>query len=154
MVVLPDGSRYVLRAQILQTSTKTRVDDEGTLKPASRMKTNVIKETAGIGTGAVTGAILGGGPGALVGSLIGAGVMTTNILVQHPADVKVPKDSVLTMSLTQPMVISPGDSEQRSDRQQLGLFATLVVALPDEGPGLRQPDVRQHTVGKLPRHLG
>ena len=107
VVVLPDGSRYVLRAQILQTSTKTRVDDEGTLKPASRMKTNVIKETAGIGTGAVVGAIVGGGPGALVGSLIGAGVMTTNILVQHPADVKVPKDSVLTMSLTQPMVISP-----------------------------------------------
>ena len=107
VVVLPDGSRYVLRAQLLQTSTKTRVDDEGTLKPASRMKTNVIKETAGIGTGAVVGAIVGGGPGALVGSLIGAGVMTTNILVQHPADVKVPKDSVLTMSLTQPMVISP-----------------------------------------------
>jgi hypothetical protein len=107
VVVLPDGSRYVLRAQILQTSTKARVDDEGTLTPASRMKTNVIKETAGIGTGAVVGAIVGGGPGALVGSLIGAGVMTTNILVQRPASVSVPKDSVLTMSLTQPMSITP-----------------------------------------------
>jgi hypothetical protein len=107
VVVLPDGSRYVLRAQILQTSTKTRVDDEGTLKPASRMKTNVIKETAGIGTGAVVGAIVGGGPGALVGSLIGAGVMTTNILVQRPASVNVPKDSTLTLSLTQPMSITP-----------------------------------------------
>jgi len=107
VVVLPDGSRYVLRAQILQTSTKMRVDDEGTLKPASRMKTNVIKETAGIGAGAVAGALIGGGPGALVGSLIGAGVMTTNILVQHPADVKIPKDSTLILSLTQPMSISP-----------------------------------------------
>jgi outer membrane lipoprotein SlyB len=83
------------------------VDDEGTLKPASRLKTNVIKEAAGIGTGAVTGAIIGGGPGALIGSVIGAGVMTTNILVQHPADVKIPKDSTLVLSLTQPMVISP-----------------------------------------------
>jgi hypothetical protein len=107
VVVLPDGSRYVLHAQILQTSTKSRIDDEGTLKPASRMKTNVIKETAGIGTGAVVGAIVGGGPGALVGSVIGAGVMTTNILVQHPAEVKIPKDSTIVLSLTQPMSISP-----------------------------------------------
>ena len=107
VVVLPDGSRYVLRAQVIQTSTKSRIDDEGTLKPASRLKTNVIKEAAGIGTGAVTGAIMGGGPGALVGSIIGAGVMTTNILVQHPAEVKIPKDATLTFSLTQPMSISP-----------------------------------------------
>jgi hypothetical protein len=107
VVVLPDGSRYTLRAQVIQTSTKSRIDDEGTLKPASRVKSNVIKETAGIGTGAVAGAILGGGPGALVGSIIGAGVMTTNILVQHPADVKIPKDSMIVLSLTQPMSISP-----------------------------------------------
>jgi hypothetical protein len=107
IVVLPDGTRYVLRAQIIDTSSKARVDSEGTLKPASRLKTNVIKETAGIGTGAVAGAIIGGPPGALVGTLIGAGVMTTNILVQHPSQVRVPKDSTLTLSLTQPMSITP-----------------------------------------------
>jgi hypothetical protein len=107
VVVLPDGSRYVLRAQVIDTSSKSRVDSEGTLKPASRMKTNVIKEGAGIGGGAVAGALIGGAPGALVGSIIGAGVMTTNILVQTPAAVKVPKDSTLTLSLTQPMSITP-----------------------------------------------
>ncbi len=107
VVVLPDGSRYVLRAQIIATSGKSRVDGEGTLKPASRLKTNVIKETAGIGTGAVAGAIIGGAPGALVGSIIGAGVMTTNILVQSPPSVNIPKDSTLTLSLTQPMSIVP-----------------------------------------------
>lgn len=107
VVVLPDGSRYVLRAQVIGTSGKARIDDEGTLKPASRVKANAIKEGAGIGTGAVAGALVGGGPGALVGSLIGAGVMTTHILVQHPAAVTVPKDSTLTLSLTQPMAITP-----------------------------------------------
>ena len=107
VVVLPDGSRYVLRAQVIQTSTKSRIDEEGTLKPASRVKTNVIEEAAGIGTGAVVGAVVGGGPGALIGSVIGAGVMTTHILVQHPATVKIPKDSTITLSLTQPMSISP-----------------------------------------------
>lgn len=107
VVVLPDGSRYVLRAQIIGTNSKARIDDEGSLKPASRLKKNVIEEGVGIGTGAVAGALVGGGPGALVGSLIGAGVMTTHILVQQPATVKVPKDSTLTLSLTQPMSITP-----------------------------------------------
>jgi hypothetical protein len=107
VVVLPDGSRYVLRAQLIATNSKARVDDEGTLKPASQVKKNVLEEGAGIGTGAVAGALSGGGPGALVGSVIGAGVMTTHILVQHPAAVKVAKDSTLTLSLTQPMVITP-----------------------------------------------
>jgi hypothetical protein len=107
VVVLPDGSRYVLRAQILATSSKSRVDSEGALLPASRVKTNVIKEGAGMGTGAVAGALIGGPTGALVGTLIGAGVMTTNILVQAPATVKVPKDSTLTLSLTQAMSITP-----------------------------------------------
>lgn len=107
VVVLPDGSRYVLRAQVIDTSTKSRIDQEGTLKPASRVKTNVIEEAAGIGTGAVVGAVVGGGPGALVGTLIGAGVMTTHIIVQHPATVRIPKDSILTLSLTRPMSISP-----------------------------------------------
>jgi hypothetical protein len=107
VVVLPDGTRYVLRAQVLQTNTKLRVDNEGTVRPASRLKTNAIKEGAGIGTGAIVGAAVGGGPGALVGSLIGAGVMTTNILVQRPATVRIPRNAVLTLSLTQPMSISP-----------------------------------------------
>lgn len=106
-VVLPDGSRYVLRAQVIDTSTRSRIGDEGAVEPASRVKTNVIKEGAGIGTGAVAGALIGGAPGAMVGSIIGAGVMTTNILVQHPASVNLPKDSVLTLSLVQPMVITP-----------------------------------------------
>jgi hypothetical protein len=107
VVVLPDGSRYVVRAQIVATNGKARVDDEGTLRPASQVKKNVIEEGAGIGTGAVAGALVGGGPGALVGSLIGAGVMTTHILVQHPAPVRVAKDAILTLSLTEPMSITP-----------------------------------------------
>jgi hypothetical protein len=107
VVVLPDGSRYIVRAQLIATSSKARLDSEGTLKPASQVKKNMIQEGAGIGTGAVAGALIGGGPGALVGSLVGAGVMTTHILVQHPTDVRVPKNTVLTLSLTQPMSITP-----------------------------------------------
>lgn len=113
VVVLPDGSRYVLRAQVIGTNSKARIDDEGTLKPGSQLKTNAIKEGAGIGTGAAAGALVGGAPGALVGSLIGAGVMTTHILAQHPAAVRVPEGSTLTLSLTQPMAITPEIASNR-----------------------------------------
>jgi hypothetical protein len=112
VVVLPDGSRYVLRAQVVDTSGKSKIDGEGALTPRSRVKNNVIKEGAGIGTGAVTGAIIGGPVGALVGGAIGAGVMTTHILVQSPASVKVPKDANVTLSLTQPMLITPALSNE------------------------------------------
>ena len=112
LVVLPDGSRYVLRAQIIDTDGKSRLDGEGALTPSSRLKTNAIKEGAGIGTGAVAGALMGGPVGALVGSAIGAGVMTTHILVQTPASVRVPKDANLTLSLTAPMMITPAASAE------------------------------------------
>jgi type IV secretory pathway VirB10-like protein len=107
VVVLPDGSRYVLRAQVIAAGAKARVDDEGALQPASRIKANALKEGVGIGAGAVAGALVAGAPGALVGSLVGAGVMTTHILVQHPAAVRIPQGSTLTLSLTQPMAITP-----------------------------------------------
>jgi hypothetical protein len=110
VVVLPDGSRYVLRAQIIDTDGKSKIDGEGALTPKSRIKTNAIKEGAGIGAGAITGGVLGGPAGAFVGSVIGAGVMTTHILVQSPAEVKVPKDANLTLSLTEPMLITPVQS--------------------------------------------
>jgi hypothetical protein len=111
LVVLPDGSRYVMRAQVIDADGKSRVDGEGTLKPKSQLKNNTIKEGAGVGTGAVAGAIIGGPPGALVGSVVGASVMTTHILVQHPSSVKVPKNSLLTLSLTQPMSITPAQND-------------------------------------------
>jgi hypothetical protein len=112
VVVLPDGSRYVMRAQIVDTDGKSRIDGEGTLTPKSRIKSNAIKEGAGIGTGAVAGALMGGPVGAVVGSAIGAGVMTTHILVQTPAEVRVPKDANLTLSLTEPMMITPAQSAE------------------------------------------
>jgi len=112
VVVLPDGSRYVMRAQIVDTGGKSRIDGEGALTPNSRMKKNAIKEGAGIGTGAVAGALVGGPVGALVGSAIGAGVMTTHILAQTPAAVRVPKDANLTLSLTEPMMITPAQTPE------------------------------------------
>ena len=107
VVVLPDGSRYVLHAIVIDSNGKSRIDDEGALIPRSHLKKNAIEAGVGAGGGAAVGAAFGGPPGALVGTFVGAGVMTTHILVQHPATVNVPKDTELTLSLTSPMTVTP-----------------------------------------------
>ena len=107
-VVLPDGSRYMLRAQVVGSrGDNTRVDNEGGIRPGTHMKKAAIEEGIGAGTGAVVGAKLGGGAGALVGSLVGVGVVTTHLLVQHPQSVNVPSETTIVFSLSEPLTLTP-----------------------------------------------
>jgi hypothetical protein len=107
-IVLPDGSRYMLRAQVVGSrSNNTKVDSEGGIRPGSHMKKAAIEEGIGAGTGAIVGAKLGGGAGALVGSLVGVGVVTTHLLVQHPQSVNVPTDTTIVFGLTEPLALTP-----------------------------------------------
>ena len=108
VVILPDGTAYHLYAQVVGTrAPNTRTDSEGGIIPKSHLKRNSIEYGAGAGTGAVAGAEIAGPPGALVGSLVGAGVVTTHLLMQHPQIAEVPKDSIITFSLTEPMGLTP-----------------------------------------------
>jgi hypothetical protein len=107
-VVLPDGSRYMLRAQVVGSRVNnTRVDSEGGIRPGTHVKKAAIEESIGAGTGALVGAKIGGGPGALVGSLVGVGVVTTHLLVQHPQSVNVPSNTTIVFSLTEPLELTP-----------------------------------------------
>ena len=107
-IVLPDGSRYLLRAEVVGArGDNTRVDSEGGIRPGTHVKKAVIEEGIGAGTGAVVGAEIGGGPGALVGSLVGAGVATTHLLVKRPQSVNIPSDTMIVFSLTQPLALTP-----------------------------------------------
>ena len=108
VIILPDGTAYHLYAQVIGSQASgTRTDSEGGIQPKSELKKNAVEYGIGAGTGAVVGAQVGGPGGALVGSLIGAGVITTHLLLQHPADAVVPEGSVLTFSLTEPMELTP-----------------------------------------------
>jgi hypothetical protein len=83
-VILPDGSRYHLDAQVTGTpGSKTRVSGEGTIKPGSRVKRNAIMYGGAVGFGAATGAFIAGPVGALTGGAIGAGVVTALIVTKH-----------------------------------------------------------------------
>jgi len=84
-VILPNGTRYQLRAVITGTpGAKSKVGSEGTILPASRLKRDGIEYGGAVGTGATTGAIVGGPVGALAGGMVGAGVITAHLLISHP----------------------------------------------------------------------
>lgn len=84
-VILADGTRYNLRAQLVATpGSHARVGDEGQIRPASRAGRDAVEYGGVMGAGAVTGAILAGPGGALAGTLVGAGVVTAHLLVSHP----------------------------------------------------------------------
>ena len=84
-VILPDGSKYQLSAQVTDTpGSNTHVSGEGTIAAGSRYKKDGIEYGGGVGAGVVTGAVLGGPVGALAGGLIGAGAITVHLLTDHP----------------------------------------------------------------------
>ena len=105
--VLPDGTRYHVHAQVIDTQgSDTNAKGEGNIVPSAEVKRNLAVLGAGAGGGAIVGAAIGGGVGAIVGSAIGAGAATTHwLLVQRSANL--PASSVLIFSLTDPMLLNP-----------------------------------------------
>jgi type IV secretory pathway VirB10-like protein len=98
-VILPDGSRYRLEAQVTGTpGSKNRVNHEGFIDPPSRVKKDAILYGAAVGTGAGVGAVLGGGVGAVTGGAIGAGVITLHILSSH-SETNLEPGTVLLLTL-------------------------------------------------------
>lgn len=111
-VVMPDGTRFQLRADVTGTpGSKTRVGSEGTIRAGSRAKKDGIEYGAVAGTGVVAGAVVGGPVGALVGGAIGAGVVTTHILVDHPQATLEP-GAVVLFTLTQPLNLMPQQAQR------------------------------------------
>jgi hypothetical protein len=106
-VILPDGTHYVVHAQLIDTSRSDfRVTDEGTLKRKDHPKEMLAVAGGVTGAGAVTGAVIGGGVGAVVGAGIGAGVSTV-IWLKQDRQATLHKDVALVFTLTAPMVLTP-----------------------------------------------
>jgi hypothetical protein len=105
--VLPDGTRYHLHAQVIDTQgSNTTAKGEGNIVPSSEVKRNLAVLGAGAGGGAIVGAAIGGGVGAIVGTAIGAGAATTHwLLVNRSANL--PASSLVIFSLTDPMLLNP-----------------------------------------------
>lgn len=102
-VILPDGSRYRMYAQLSGApGSGVNVGDEGAVTPGSRLKKASIEYGGAVGTGVVTGAILGGPGGALAGSIVGASVITVHLLVNHP-QARLESGTYLLFTLNEPL---------------------------------------------------
>jgi hypothetical protein len=105
--VLPDGTRYHMHAQVIDTvGSDTRVKGEGNIAANEHGKRSLAEVGAGAGGGAIIGAAVGAGVGALVGTAVGAGVMTAHWLRTNWS-ANLPAQSTVIFSLTDPMFLSP-----------------------------------------------
>lgn len=106
-VILPDGSRYQLDAQVVGTpGTNTNVSGEGVINAGSRWKKDGIEYGSAVGAGATTGALVAGPVGAATGSLVGAGLITVHLLVDHP-QATLEQGTVLLFTLNSRLSLSP-----------------------------------------------
>jgi hypothetical protein len=107
-VTLPDGSRYILHAQVIDTEENnvTRVDREGTILRRDHIKGTLAAMSVATGGAAAAGAVFGGVPGALIGGGIGAGISTIWWLKQDRQEV-IPHNTQIVFSLSVPMVTTP-----------------------------------------------
>jgi hypothetical protein len=106
-VILPDGTRYELRAMVSGTpGSRTRIGSEGTILPGSRIRRDEIEYGAAVGAGVITGAVIGGPVGAVAGGAIGAGAVTTHLLIDHPQATLEP-GAILQFTLTDTLSLTP-----------------------------------------------
>ncbi len=106
-ITLPDGTHYIVHAQLIDTSRSDfSVDGEGTLKRKDHPKETLAVMSLATGSSAVAGAMIGGGVGAVVGAGLGAGV-STYIWLKQDRQATLKKDSALVFSLTTPMILTP-----------------------------------------------
>ncbi|SPE22040.1 conserved exported hypothetical protein [Candidatus Sulfotelmatomonas gaucii] len=107
MVILPDGSRFRMYAELSAApGSGLRVDDEGAVTPGSRLKKASLEYGGAVGAGAVTGAIVGGPGGALAGTILGAGVITAHLLINHP-QARLESGTYLLFTLNEPLNLVP-----------------------------------------------
>jgi len=107
-VTLPDGTHYILHAQVIDTSQHnvTRINEEGTILRRDHVKGTLAAMSLTTGGAAAAGAVIGGVPGALIGGGIGAGVSTVWWLKQDRQEV-IPQNTEIVFSLSVPMVMQP-----------------------------------------------
>ena len=107
-VTLPDGTHYMLHAQVVDTTEHnvTRVNSEGTILRRDHVKGTLAAMSLTTGGAAATGAVFGGVPGFFIGAGIGAGVSTAWWLKQDRQEV-VPENTGIIFSLSVPMQITP-----------------------------------------------
>jgi hypothetical protein len=108
-VTLPDGTRYHIRGQVIDTNLVKEVKDdrEGTIFGRDRAGKTAAAVALPVASGAAAGAMIAGVPGAVVGAGVGAGVSTV-VWLKQDRHAELPVDTELTFSLVEPLTVGGG----------------------------------------------
>lgn len=103
-VVLPDGTRYFLHAEVydLGDSSKSKPDSEGNVVSVDHGKRKIAEAGLFGGGAAAAGFMIAGGPAALIAGGAAVGYVGAHWLLENHQAV-LPKDSEVVFGLTQPM---------------------------------------------------
>lgn len=106
-IILPDGTRIALHAQVIDTDqfNNTRIDSEGNILRKDHIGGTIAAMTLSAGGGAAAGGILGGPAGALIGAGVGAG-LSTAVWLKQDRQAHLPEGTQVVLSLTEPMDLS------------------------------------------------
>ena len=119
--ILPDGTRYHLHAEVIDTQgSNTKPKGEGDIAADEHGKRSLTEVGIGAGSGAILGAAVGGGVGAVVGTAVGAGVTTAHWLLTNWS-ANLPASSTVVFSLTDPMFLTPVQDEKTEIQAPAGM---------------------------------
>jgi hypothetical protein len=107
-VTLPDGTQYILHAQLIDMGKNrhVKIGGEGDVVRQDHPKETLAVVGGVTGAGAVVGAVAGGGVGSIVGASIGAAAGTI-VWLKQDRQATLPENSLLIFSLTLPMELKP-----------------------------------------------
>lgn len=130
-IVLPDGSRMPLHASVVDTDRfgETRIDSEGNILRRDHPKQTLATMGLTAGGAAAAGGLIAGVPGALVGAGVGAGVSTV-LWLKEDRQAQLPADTLVVLSLTEPLPIQSLVREPDYSRQSAAPAAAPVTAVP------------------------
>lgn len=106
-VTLPNGTRYMVHGQVIDTDMfkVVRVDREGTIYRRDHAGKTAGTFALATGSGVAAGAVIAGVPGAVVGGAVGAGISTI-VWMKQDRQAELPSQTKITFSLTEPLTIN------------------------------------------------
>lgn len=104
VVTLPDGQRYNIIANIVDTSnnSEVNVNEEGQVKAKGHDRNDLLETGVGTAVGMGIGGAVGGGKGLLIGAAVGGGATVVHWLTKTKS-ATLPAGTELTMQLSRPM---------------------------------------------------
>ena len=105
-ITLPDGTKYKMFGQVIDTSVykRVKVDEEGTVVGKDHGAGTMAVLGLATGSGAAAGAMLAGWPGALIGGAVGAGIGTA-VWLKGDRQTELPAGTKVVFSLTSPLTV-------------------------------------------------